>query len=177
MDLIDEIKALQHRLCELTQQLATELAADELPDRALGLLFGRLSAEPVALLLDSVDEVFPMARLAPLPASPSWVAGVLDLRGEMIPVVDALARVQAAPREPELTDFIVVCRVQTRRVGIILQQVTDVKIAARGELQPSPPDVPYAPYVLGLLKGAGPPVLLLSVAVLTTGCETAVDAP
>ncbi len=171
MDILREIEELQLRLCELQQRLPER---DEGPlALSHGVLVGEMGSELVALPLSLVDEIVPAARLAPLPGSPSWVAGLLDLRGEMLPVVDGLARASSIERDLELTDQIVVCIVSGRRVGLILQRVTDVCQLRGEELKPPPAEVPFAPYVVGVLKGEAQPTLLLSVSVLTAGHDLA----
>jgi purine-binding chemotaxis protein CheW len=42
-----------------------------------------------ALYLGLVREVVPMAPITPVPGSPSWLLGVVNLRGEILPVIDS----------------------------------------------------------------------------------------
>jgi len=163
MDVLREIDELQRRLYELKKQVAGRAHTEELPDGDLTVLIARVGEERVAFLARSLDEVVPMARLTPMPESPSWVAGVLNLRGRMVPVIDVLARSRRGARRQEVEDLIVICRVDERPVGLVVQEIVDVRIVDRRRLEPPPQDVPFAPYLLGLLKMEGAPGLLLSI--------------
>lgn len=163
MDVLREIDELQHRLYELKKQVAGRAHAEEVPDGDLTVLITRVGEDRVAFLDRSLDEVVPMARLTPMPESPPWVAGVLNLRGRMVPILDVLARSRRRARTREVDEFIVIGRVDERPVGLVVQDIVDVRTVERRLLEPPPQDVPFAPYLLGLLKIEGAPALLLSI--------------
>src|SRR5215470_7075323 len=106
-----EIEQMQHQIYEL--QLRVQRAAasglEAMPDGELLLLECRVEGQRIALLLDRVEEAVPAAALAPLPESPPWVLGMLNLRGTTIPVLDVASRLLRRGRRLELSDLIVVC--------------------------------------------------------------------
>ncbi|HEX6589759.1 MAG TPA: chemotaxis protein CheW [Longimicrobiales bacterium] len=50
-----------------------------------------------ALAIDAVGEVLPVPELAPVPMTPDWMAGIADVRGEVVPVVDVGLRLRREP--------------------------------------------------------------------------------
>jgi purine-binding chemotaxis protein CheW len=70
------------------------------PAAALGaparLLLCRIGARQYAVPVLAVERVLPMARFTPLPDAPRGVAGVLSLRGALLPVVDPRPRLLGA---------------------------------------------------------------------------------
>lgn len=79
-----------------------------------------------------------MVALAPLPDGPPWVAGVADLRGTPVPVVDLAARLGRVPRTPVLDRRIVVAGdpgepSARATVGLIVDEVTGVAAGRPGQ--------------------------------------------
>jgi chemotaxis-related protein WspB len=158
-----EIEELQRRLDALRLRVAVERPAEQLPPGPLHVLRCEVAGEQAALPVFLLEEVLPMAMLASVPEAPSWVAGFLNRRGELLPVLDVSARVAGAERRYETSDFIVVCRTGGRKVGLIVQEVMDVRVVDRGELQPPPADLPHAGYLLALFADEGRPRMVIGL--------------
>lgn len=62
----------------------------------LFLLF-RLGADHYALDAAEVAEVLPLTRLKQIPGAPAWVAGLLQRRGQPVPVIDLPALATGVP--------------------------------------------------------------------------------
>ncbi len=137
----------------------------------------RIGAEAYALDLKRVDEILPVPAVTPLPRAPRFLEGVVRLRGEVLPVVDARKRLGVTgPPEPSLkpsgkprkTERLIVCRVGTRRVGLLVDAVTQVQRVARTALRPAPLAARpgEAPHVLGVTGEGARLTLLLDVKAL-----------
>lgn len=95
----------------------------------------QVGAEHYALPVEAVLEVARPARLTPVPGAPAHVVGVMNLRGEVLPVVDLAAL--AGLRPPGDATVIAVVESGGARAGLAVDAVVDV-----GELpEPSPTDV------------------------------------
>ncbi|MEA5421120.1 chemotaxis protein CheW [Spirulina sp. CCNP1310] len=79
--------------------------------------------------LDSlvVDEIFFLPELTPVPEAPRYIVGVLNLRGEVIPVMDVNLRLGYQPQPYHLSDRIIVLQDEAQRFGILVNQVQDVR--------------------------------------------------
>ncbi|MEP6999295.1 MAG: chemotaxis protein CheW [bacterium] len=71
-----------------------------------------------ALPLRQVAEVVPAVNVHGLPGAPSIVEGVVNVRGEILPVLSLRARMGHAPREVQATEYFILVRTQSRRVII-----------------------------------------------------------
>ena len=58
----------------------------------MDILTFKISSEQYAVALDDLDEVLLMAAVKPVPGSPAFIKGVLNLRGELLPVIDLAER-------------------------------------------------------------------------------------
>src|SRR5437879_8289043 len=90
------------------------------------LVVVRAGGHAYGIPVAAVVEVTRMVALAPLPDSPPWVAGVVDLRGVPVPVVDLAARLGRTARAPALDRRIVVAGDPGDLVGLIVDEVTGV---------------------------------------------------
>lgn len=161
-DVAVQIKDLRKRLYELERLFGPALR-EKIPQGKLIVLITRVGRDRMAFLHQAIEKLIPMARLTNVPESAAWIAGILNLRGKMIPVIDVLARVQKKERRQELSDVIVVCQVKSRMVGLVVQEVLEIKEVTSDDVQLAPTDVPSAPHLMGMLQTDGWPVLLLSL--------------
>jgi len=62
-------------------------------------LVARASGQRIAISLDETREIIAVKALTRLPGAPAWVAGLLNLRGSVITVIDVDARLGGAAAE------------------------------------------------------------------------------
>jgi purine-binding chemotaxis protein CheW len=74
----------------------------------------------------AVAEILPALAVSPFPGQPPYVAGAIDLRGTIVPVVDLRVRFGRPSRPMELSDRIVVARARGRLVALWVDGVEDV---------------------------------------------------
>lgn len=86
----------------------------------------RLEGGEYALDIRDVIEVLSMVALAPMPQAQPWLAGMLNLRGRVMPVLDLRRRLDLAPRPYGLDTPIIVVRQADRPVGLIVDEAVEV---------------------------------------------------
>jgi purine-binding chemotaxis protein CheW len=86
----------------------------------------RLDRQLYALPLDHVERALRMVAITQVPEAPPWVAGVIDLHGRVIPVVDLRQRFGQSPKEPDPDDRLLVVQAQEQTVAFMVDEVTDV---------------------------------------------------
>lgn len=132
----------------------------------------RIGRESYALDLKRIDEILPVPGLTPMPRAPKFLEGVVRLRGEVLPVVDARKRLgvestaaQAVTPsgKPRRTERLMVCRIGTRRLGVLVDAVTQVRRVPRTALRPAPLATPH---VLGVTGEGDQVTMLLDVKAL-----------
>ena len=79
-----------------------------------------------ALHLEAVDRILRMVEVTPLPGTPDAVAGVVNIQGEVVPMVSIRRRLGLAQRAVGAADSLIVARARTRRLAIIAESVLGV---------------------------------------------------
>ena len=86
---------------------------------ALALIFP-LGEEWYAFPGEQVREVRPLAGLTPLPGTPAFVAGLINLRGRIVPVIDLAAFFGlAAPAQPAMAPMVLILEDPHGDVGLL----------------------------------------------------------
>ena len=102
-----------------------------------------------------VQEIRGWSKPMPIPNTPSYVLGVINIRGDIVPIADLRERL-GMPRQPHgPTTAVVVLRVaqgaRQRIMGIVVDAMSDVTDVAADQIKP-PPDFGGASET-GLTKG------------------------
>jgi purine-binding chemotaxis protein CheW len=86
----------------------------------------------------SIREIRAWTPTTKLPRVPQYVAGVVNLRGTVLPVVDLAARLGWNATEPTPRHAIIVTQVGGQARGLIVDSVSDIITIAADALQPPP---------------------------------------
>lgn len=114
----------------------------------------RIGSELYAIDIMRIKEIIRPQKLTPIPKAPSFIEGVINLRGVVIPVADLRKRFDQPISETNRKNRIVVCSLSGRIIGLMVDEVTEVKRFGRNEIAPSPQfiDGPEANYFLGVAR-------------------------
>lgn len=96
-----------------------------------------LAGQTYALPLASVAEIVRFRELNRMPHMPKAVEGLLDLRGEVVPVVSLRTRLGLPPPERLETCFMLVMDLGASRAGLLVDAVASVVHAQAEELVPA----------------------------------------
>jgi purine-binding chemotaxis protein CheW len=153
-----------------TDGSSAKLEADE-----LRFLVFRLDDDEFALPIEAVDEVARVPdQITRLPKTPKFLEGVVNLRGEVLPVIDQRRRFEMQPSTATGGRRIIVVRTERHRAGLIVDGVSEVLRCAPDKIKPSPDLTGDA---LGLVQSvinlgtSGRIVLLLDPSELLTRAE------
>lgn len=140
------------------------------------LLF-TLEGQRYALRATDVRELVRAARLTPLPRAPDVVEGLLNLRGELLPVLDLRRRFRLPPRPLSPADHFIVARAGARRVVLRVDRAEGLLALEPGVLDTTPRELPGVGYVAGALKLPDGLVLVHELATFLSEAESlALDA-
>ena len=108
-------------------------------DTMLELLQFGLASERYAVECRFVQEVHPLRDLTPLPCTPAFIAGIVNVRGRVLTVID-LKKFFGLP-ERGLTDLhrTIVIRGHDLEVGLLADVIIGISSVPAGSLQPSLP--------------------------------------
>jgi purine-binding chemotaxis protein CheW len=139
-----------------------EPADDTQKDRYL--LF-RLGDEDYGLEIGRVKEIVGCQRVTAMPDMPSYVRGVINLRGSVIPVIDMRVRFHMEQRAYDDRTCVIVVTVNGTSIGFIVDTVCDVREITKDNISP-PPSVGgegASSYILGLGKVGDEVKILLDI--------------
>ena len=115
--------------------------------------------------IGTVREIFPFRRPTRLPGAPTFVAGLINLRGTVVTVLDLAVRFGGATVDAS-TGSIVLVEHGTKVVGLAVDDVRDVQRLAASELDPVAGDEAQGGLVLGLGRVQGGAAVVLDVRAL-----------
>jgi purine-binding chemotaxis protein CheW len=115
------------------------------------VLWFTLGCEDYAIKVDHVQTVLDEMSLTPVPNTPRFVLGVINLRGVIIPVID-LKEMFQMPRGETDDRMAVVLEIENMRVGVAVDKVKEVLDIDFSGLQAPPPSLSGlgAEYVKGI---------------------------
>jgi purine-binding chemotaxis protein CheW len=129
-----------------------------------------LGGETFALPVGTVREILDHRAAFRMPQGPAWFAGLIDVRGEAVPMVDLRVRLGLVAAEVGLTTRILVIDVplEARSVtlGLIVDRVLDVASFAASAIETTP-DIGvrwHSDYIEGVIRLQDTFVVLLAAA-------------
>ena len=125
----------------------------------------KVGTELYALDIMKIKEIIRPQKLTPIPKAPSFIEGVINLRGAVIPVADMRKRFDQPSREETRKNRIVVCSLVGKIIGLLVDEVTEVKRYGRKEIAPAPQFIkgPNADYFLGVARSDDDLIMLIDL--------------
>jgi purine-binding chemotaxis protein CheW len=94
----------------------------------------KLDERTFALHLEHVDRIVRAVEVTPLPKTPEIVLGIINVHGEIIPIVDIRKRFSLLPKKTSLTDQIVIVKTSHRKIGFFADSAEGYKQVSSGEV-------------------------------------------
>ncbi|WP_374657658.1 chemotaxis protein CheW [Phenylobacterium sp.] len=129
------------------------------------LIAFRIADQEFCVDIMQVREIRGWTPATPLPRTPSYMKGVINLRGAVLPIVDLGARLGLTTSEPSARHVIMVVNVGGRTLGLLVEAVSDIINVSDDMVQPTP-DVAcdqVKTFVKGLFAIDGRMVSLISL--------------
>ena len=135
----------------------------------------RLADEEYGLPILKVQEIRSYSAITPIPNAPRAVRGVMNLRGQIVPVVDLRLTLGLPESEYNRFAVVIVVGIAGKTVGLLADGVSDVLTLAGTEIQ-TPPDfgAPIeARRISGMAKAGEKLLILLNAERLLDGADPA----
>jgi purine-binding chemotaxis protein CheW len=132
----------------------------------------RVGKENFGVPIGIVHEIVRMMEITVVPDSPTYIEGVINLRGKIIPVMDLRKRF-AEKIEPNRRNRIMVAELDGHQVGLVVDAANEV-LKISPELIEPPPNIfeqGELNYVTGVGKLGGKLVILIDLAKIMQGGE------
>ena len=114
----------------------------------------KIENEEFGVGIEEVQEIIRLPEITKVPKAPSFVEGVINLRGNVLPVIDLRKRFDLEATKKTNATRIVVVNVDNKTTGIIVDSVSEVLRLPKNAIEPPPPIVAgiEAKYLRGIGK-------------------------
>ena len=111
-----------------------------------------LDEQRYALRLSAVAQIVRVVEISPLPKAPEIILGVVNIRGQIVPVFHIRKRFRLPERDISLSNHLIIARSAKRVVALVADTVIGVVTRADGELTTVEQIFPGLDYVEGVVK-------------------------
>lgn len=149
-------------LDKLNQSIADAANDSEDTLKDMYLTF-RLGHEDYGIEIRYVTEIVGMQKITEVPDMPDFVKGVVNLRGQVIPVIDMRLRFHMMQQDYDERTCIVVVNIGGTQVGLVVDTVNEVRNIDEDQVSPPPKaaGAASAQYIQGMGKVGETVVILL----------------
>ena len=134
-------------------------------------------SEYFGIKIEYVNEIIVYQEITEIPETENYIKGLINLRGKIIPVVDARIRFRQEPFEYNDRTCIIVLNVKNLVVGLIVEKIAEVVEITEGNIVPNPKigkaDKSQNKYVYGIGRVGDKVKLLLDPEKLLNDEDTA----
>ena len=124
-----------------------------------------LAGETYAVNVMQVQEVLRVAEITPVPGAPDYVLGIINLRGNVVTVIDARKRMGLPPPMRDESSSIAIIEVHHQVVGILVDSVAEVVDLRPSEIDSAPNvgNEEASRYIQGVASRDGELLILLDL--------------
>jgi purine-binding chemotaxis protein CheW len=129
-----------------------------------------------ALDIELVERVLRAVEIRPVPSGPEILAGLVNVRGSVLPVVDLRMRFELSRRKPRLDDCLILVKTPMRRLALLVESIDGIISRTPEEIASVDAVAPRTRYFAGVAKLDGEILLIQDLArLLSLEEENAVD--
>ncbi|MFO6421887.1 chemotaxis protein CheW [Motilimonas sp. KMU-193] len=107
-------------------------------DEVLQWVTFQLENETYGINVMQVQEVLRYTEIAPVPGAPDYVLGIINLRGNVVTVIDTRSRFGLCPSEVSDNSRIVIIEAEKQVIGIMVDSVAEVVYLRASEIDTAP---------------------------------------
>ena len=133
----------------------------------------KLGSEEYGVDIGQVQEINRMVAVTHVPRAPEFMEGVINLRGQLIPIIDLRARFGMERAEHSKSTRIVVTEIGTKRIGMVVDSVSEVLRLPLEQIEEAPDMISGVDteYIRGVGKLDERLIILLDLGKIVTGAE------
>ncbi|MDE2058112.1 MAG: purine-binding chemotaxis protein CheW [candidate division NC10 bacterium] len=130
----------------------TDRSDQDVQSSTLRLVVFDIEGQRYAVPLNNVERVLPMVEVSPLPQAPAVVLGVMNLHGQVIPVIDLRRRLGLPLRDYGLTARLLMVRTSRRILALTADEVLGVRDVAQETITRPDALLPGIGHVAGIVS-------------------------
>ncbi|MBA7664464.1 hypothetical protein ES703_72525 [subsurface metagenome] len=140
-------------------------------DALTQLISFMIGKEEYGLEILTVKEVIRIREITKIPKAPVFVKGIINLRGDVIPIIDLREKFGLETEEYTIMTRVIIVEVDGKAIGMVVDSVSQVIRIAQSEVEPPPPLIGglSTEYLRGVGKIGEKLIILLNIIkILTT---------
>lgn len=130
---IEELKEMVKKEEKLEKEVTT--VTEEIQ-----LVTFKLAEVDFAIPIEDVQEINRVENITSVPRAPYFVEGVMNLRGNVIPIIDLRKRFEMEFRSYDETTKVIIVKLQNKLVGFVVDSVSEVLRVPKDSLE-TPPEI------------------------------------
>ena len=144
-------------------------------DNSREMLVFRLGNEEYGVDILKVQEIRGYEKVTPIPRSPDYLKGVVNLRGTIVPVIDLRMKFGMANPTYDSLTVVIVLRIAARTIGAVVDGVSDVVRLAPNDIRDAPSlgAMVDSSYLAGVATQTGRMILIVDIEKLLSAGELA----
>lgn len=130
------------------------------------LVIFELGNEQFGIEIAAVEGIVKMQEITKIPYAPSYMEGITNLRGSVLPVIDLKKRFGMEPQDQTSETRIITVNMDSIKMGMIVSAVSEVLTIEDSVIEPPPPMVSNinSEFITGIAKINSRLVILLDLA-------------
>ncbi len=128
----------------------------------------RLNNELYALNILDVQEIIKPVPITIVPLAPAWIAGVINLRGQILPLIRLSKRLGLSSISKERSARFIITRHRERRIGLVVDEVLEVLRLYNDSLELPPAHLEHREYIHHVSKEKGGIAMILNLQKILT---------
>lgn len=112
-------------------------------DGATQFIVFSIEGEDYGIDIQDIHEINRLKEISitEVPKTPDYVEGIINLRGEVVPIVDLRKRFNLPEKEADKDSRAVVVKLDKKMIGLIVDKVDEVITLMPGEIMPPPDEI------------------------------------
>lgn len=116
----------------------TGVSVSEANNNELEVLSFRLGAEEYGISILKVQEIRGYDAVTRIANAPAFLKGVINLRGQIVPIVDMRIRFALGRAEYDAFTVVIILNIGRQVIGMVVDSVSDVVTLAPEQVRPAP---------------------------------------
>jgi len=142
-------------------------------DEVLQWVTFRLDGENYGINVMQVQEVLRVSEITPVPGAPSYILGIINLRGNVVTVLDTRMRFGLPPYDTDDVSRVVIVEANGNVLGILVDSVAEVVYLRASDIETAPNvgNDESSKYIQGVYSNEGNLLILVDVNKLLSNDE------
>lgn len=115
-------------------------------------LFHNNKKEKYGIEINQVKEIRELENITPVPNSPKFLKGIMNLRGRIIPVIDIKEKLGLTSEQKNNNCLVLIGEFKEKFAGFLVDEVDKVMRASKKDIEHDKTEFIKSPYVKGIAK-------------------------